>query len=205
MVTFVTPIVVALIFAGASFLGLELSSVLGARFLRERTRTEMPRGVTLGLVAGGAIFGAVAAAGGSNWQALAMAAVVCVSLVGCWHSAVVFGRIPDYFTLVPLGAVLLAAVVQGEWFLVLGSAAPFVPFAAMAYFWKGRGFDWDDAKLAALGGAILGLQASILALAAACMVAVVVALARQRKTEPIVFAPYMVGAIGIALAWRLMP
>jgi prepilin signal peptidase PulO-like enzyme (type II secretory pathway) len=181
MVTFVTPIVVALIFAGASFLGLELSSVLGARFLRERTRTEMPRGVTLGLVAGGAIFGAVAAAGGSNWQALAMAAVVCVSLVGCWHSAVVFGRIPDYFTLVPLGAVLLAAVVQG------------------------RGFDWDDAKLAALGGAILGLQASILALAAACMVAVVVALARQRKTEPIVFAPYMVGAIGIALAWRLMP
>jgi enoyl-CoA hydratase/carnithine racemase len=52
MVTFVTPIVVALIFAGAAFLGLELSSVLGARFLRERTRKEMPRGVALGLVVG---------------------------------------------------------------------------------------------------------------------------------------------------------
>ena len=103
--TAVTLILVAAVFAGASFLGIELSAALGARATDEHEIRPMSRAVVVRLVLAGAFFGVVARLGGSEWQALAMAAVVCVSLIGCWHSAAVYGRIPDFFTLVPLAAV----------------------------------------------------------------------------------------------------
>ena len=133
--------------------------------------------------------GVLAAAGKADWQSLTLAAVVCVSLAASWHSSAVYQKIPDFFTLVPLGAVLIAAAVQSEWFLILGAVVPFVPFAVMAYVTKGRGFDWDDAKIAALGGALLGIETSIFVLAGACLVAVAIAFGRKRSAEAIVLRP----------------
>jgi hypothetical protein len=205
IVSVVTFPVVAIVFCGAAFLGIELSSAVGSRLYAGRDVTPFPQSSRYALVGGAGLLGVLAAAGHAEWQALMLAAIVCVSLAASWHSSVVFGKIPDFFTLVPLGAVVIAAAVQSEWFLIIGAIVPFVPFGAMAYFGKGRGFDWDDAKLAALGGALLGIETSIFVLAAACIVAVGVAYGRKRTSEAIVIAPYMIGAIGAAMAVRLMP
>ena len=201
----ITFLVVALIFGAAAFVGIELSATLGPRLYPGREALPFPRRRRVVLIGAAALLGALAAAGRADWQALTLAAIVCVSLSASWHSSTVYEKIPDFFTLVPLGAVLIAAAVQGEWFLILGAVVPFVPFAAMAYLTKGRGFDWDDAKIAALGGALLGIEASIFVLAGACIIAVAVAFGRKRTREPIVIAPYMIGAIAAAMAVRLMP
>ena len=58
---------------------------------------------------------------------------------------------------------------------------------------------WGDVKLAALGGVALGWQPMIPFFAIACLVAAAIALFRRRKNEPIAFAPYLAGAIGVAL------
>jgi len=205
VVTAITLIVVAVVFAGATYLGMELSAAAGSRLYAGRETSPFPRAARITLMVAAALMGTIAAAGKADWQALTLAAIVCVSLSASWHSSAVYHKIPDFFTLVPLGAVMIAAAVQMEWFLILGAIVPFVPFAAMAYLTKGRGFDWDDAKIAALGGALLGIETSIFVLAGACIVAVAIAVGRKRTREPIVIAPYMIGAIGAALALRLMP
>jgi len=205
IVSAITFLIVALVFGGSVLVGIELSAALGPRLYAGREPAQFPRATRYALIGSAALLGVLAAAGRADWQALTLAAVVCVSLAASWHSATVYQKIPDFFTLVPLGAVLLAAAAQSEWFLIIGAAVPFVPFAAMAYFTKGRGFDWDDAKIAALGGALLGVETSIFVLAGACIVAVVVAYGRKRTTEAIVIAPYLIGAIGAAMAVRLMP
>jgi prepilin signal peptidase PulO-like enzyme (type II secretory pathway) len=64
---------------------------------------------------------------------------------------------------------------------------------------------WGDVKLAALGGAVLGAGAALIAFAAACLVAVGVAWARGRGAEPIAFAPYLVASIGAALLLGASP
>jgi hypothetical protein len=204
-VTAITLLIVALVFGGAAFLGIELSSAVGGRLYAEREAAPFPARMRFALIGAAALLGLLAAAGKAEWQALTLAAIVCVSLAASWHSSTVYQKVPDYFTLVPLGSVVIAAAIQSEWFLILGAVVPFVPFAAMARFGKGRGFDWDDAKIAALGGALLGVETSIFALATACIVAVAVAFGRKRMREPIVIAPYMLGAIGAAMAVRLMP
>jgi len=50
------------------------------------------------------------------------------------------------------------------------------------------------------GGAVLGWEAAVLAFGSACAVAVIVALARRRRHEPLAFAPYLVAAIALPLA-----
>jgi len=205
VVSAVTLLVVGLVFGGSALVGIELGAAVGPRLYPGREPRPFSPATRYALIGCAALLGVLASAGRADWQALMLAAVVCVSLAASWYSATVYQKIPDFFTLVPLGAVLIAAAVQSEWFLILGALVPFVPFAAMAYFTKGRGFDWDDAKIAALGGALLGIETSIFVLAGACIVAVVVAYGRKRTTEPIVIAPYLIGAIGAAMAVRLMP
>jgi leader peptidase (prepilin peptidase)/N-methyltransferase len=75
----------------------------------------------------------------------------------------------------------------------------FVPFAVAALASRGLGMGWGDVKLVALGGAVLGWEAAILAFGCACALAVIVALARKRRHEPLAFAPYLVAAIALPL------
>jgi prepilin signal peptidase PulO-like enzyme (type II secretory pathway) len=76
---------------------------------------------------------------------------------------------------------------------------PFAPFAIAVYLSKGKGLGWDDAKLAALGGAILGLEAALIAFATAGIAGVAVAWARKRTREPIPFGAYMIATIALSL------
>ncbi len=200
-----TALVAAVVFASAAFLGIELSAALGANVVRPEGAAQPGRPPARALVAAAALLGVVVSFGGADWQTMLLGAIVCVSLAGCWHGAVTYGSMPDAFTLIPLAAVLLSSLVERDWMLAFDAIAPFVPFAAIAFVTKGRGLGWDDAKLAALAGALLGIQTSMLALASAALAVVVFAVICNRKRETVVFAPYMISAIGLALVWRLRP
>jgi prepilin signal peptidase PulO-like enzyme (type II secretory pathway) len=199
-----TIVIAAGVFAAAAYLGVELSRVV-AKNVTASAREQQPEPPTVWLLVGSAVLGAVIASHGLDWQGLALNAVICVSLVGCWHGAITYGRMSDYFTLVPLAAIALSAIAQSNWPLLVGIVVPFTPFAAMAYLSKGKGMGWDDAKLAAFGGAVLGTTDALLAYATACVVAVCVASARKRLKEPIIFGPYVIGAIALSLAFRFAP
>lgn len=198
-------LVAAGVFASAAFLGIELSSALGRGTVRSEDSPEPRRPPVRALIGAAALLGGIVSFGGADWQTMLLGAVVCVSLAGCWYGAVAYGSMPDAFTLIPLGAVLISSLVEREWILALDALAPFVPFAIIAFVSKGRGLGWDDAKLAALAGALLGIQTSILALASASLAMVLFAVARNRKREAVVFAPYMISAISLAMVWRLRP
>ena len=62
---------------------------------------------------------------------------------------------------------------------------------------------WGDAKLAALAGALLGLPWSLGILGIACFAATIVSIARNRGTQPMAFAPYIVIAVIIAVAFTV--
>ena len=70
---------------------------------------------------------------------------------------------------------------------------------------------WGDAKFVALGGAVLGMhggavlgmQTALLAFALACFLATIVSVIRDRGKAPIAFGPYLVGAVGVAMAFQM--
>ena len=135
---------------------------------------------------------------------LALAAIVTAALAGCWYCDVRVGIVPDYFTLIPLGVLLIVAFAFQEWATVVSAAAVTAPFALAAAVSRGRGMGWGDVKLVALGGAALGMQAAIVAFSAACLVAVAVAYLRKRKGVPIPFAPYLAGAMAVSLVFNVL-
>jgi prepilin signal peptidase PulO-like enzyme (type II secretory pathway) len=198
----------AIVFGCASYLGMQLSAALGSRSPRKREdpdpkQTQM---LSIGLTICSALIGAVLASHGVAVVPFAIFGFVCVCLCAAWYSDVAFGFIPDYFTLIPLGVVVIAAFVQREftWMLLWSMIAAFLPFALAALLSKGRGMGWGDSKLAALGGAVLGLQLSLLAFAAACLALVAVGWIRNRRTEPMAFAPYLAVAIVFGLMLRII-
>lgn len=152
------------------------------------------------LVACAGAAGVVEGLRGAAVPELILAAVLCCALVGIWYSDVRCGIVPDVFTLVPLALVAVLAVVAREWTPIASAAIVFVPFALAAWASRGRGMGWGDVKLVALGGAVLGVEAAVLAFGVACAAAVIVALARKRRHEPLAFAPYLVAAIALPLA-----
>ena len=136
---------------------------------------------------------------GAGLTESALAALLCCSLVGIWYSDVRCGIVPDVFTLVPLALVLVVAAASHQWGALASSGIVFVPFALAAFASRGLGMGWGDVKLVALGGAVLGLEAAVLAFGCACALAVIVALAHRRRHEPLAFAPYLVAAIALPL------
>ena len=88
--------------------------------------------------------------------------------------------------------------------LLWSTIAAFLPFALAALLSKERGMGWGDSKLAALGGAVLGFQLSLLTFAAACLALVAVGWLRGRRTEPMAFAPYLAVAIVFGLLLRVI-
>jgi leader peptidase (prepilin peptidase)/N-methyltransferase len=148
-----------------------------------------------------AVVGACVALHGFAASVLIVGAIAAFAMTGCWYCDLARGIVPDFFTLFPLGCLGLFAALQGEWRVVLSAAVPFVPFALAALFSRGRGMGWGDVKFVALGGAVLGAQAALLAFALSCFAAGIVARVRGRKGTPIAFAPYLVVAVAAALAF----
>ncbi|HKU81231.1 MAG TPA: prepilin peptidase, partial [Candidatus Tumulicola sp.] len=79
------------------------------------------------------------------------------------------------------------------------AAALFVPFAIAAWSTKGRGMGWGDVKLVALAGAALGAPLAMLAMVAACILAVIGYRIKHLASGPIAFAPYIAVAVGVAI------
>jgi leader peptidase (prepilin peptidase)/N-methyltransferase len=159
----------------------------------------------LALIAGAGFCGVALALRGADIPSLLLAALLTVALAACTYSDIRCGILPDVFTLVPLAIVLLIALVMRNPVPFIAAVVVFAPFAIAAFISGGRGMGWGDVKLVALGAAVLPLQSAMLAFSAACIVAVVVAAIRRRRTEPIAFAPYLSGAIAAALAFPIFP
>lgn len=143
--------------------------------------------------------GAIVALHASTFQ-MSMLALVCFCLVAVSVTDARRGIVPDAFTLGPLAIMFAAALQQRQlWPFLLSAVVPFAPFALAALLTHGRGMGWGDVKLAALGGAVLGPQLSLLAFVLACLTAAGVNYARRRNNGPIAFAPYLAASIGIAI------
>ena len=150
------------------------------------------------LIAGAAAVGALQEARGLGIEA-GLTALLLFALSASWTTDAVRGLVFDVFTLAPLGALLLVAVVRGHWSLPISALVLALPFALTALFTRGRGMGWGDVELAALGGAVLGIQAAALLFAVVSLAAFAVAMLR-RVRGPIAFAPYLIAAIAAGLA-----
>jgi leader peptidase (prepilin peptidase)/N-methyltransferase len=146
-----------------------------------------------------ACLGAIAGVRGATPLHVALLLVAVVALTVCAATDVRTGMIPDAFTLGPLIVVLGVAAFEGAWMPLFGAAFGFVPFAALAAFSRGRGMGWGDVKLAALGGALVGMGGITLAVATAALAACIAGVAGGRARRPIAFGPYLAVSIGAAL------
>ena len=189
----------AVFFAAAAYLGILLGSAVVGEAKPQADGPPPGRAPYAMMIAGSALIGAIVTAHASSPAQLVLIAIVCVALAAAWTADAACGIVPDVFTLGPLGLMLLVALWQHQWWMLISAAIPFLPFAAAAALSRGRGMGWGDVKLAALGSAVLGAQTATLALAVACLAAVVVSYLRGRARGPIAFAPYMAAAIAVAI------
>jgi prepilin signal peptidase PulO-like enzyme (type II secretory pathway) len=165
-----------------------------------------PRDVNIwALVGGAALLGLILGFKLAPLPDLIVYAILTGALVAIWYCDVRTGIVPDLFTLVPLGIGVVIALFRHEYWALASAVVVGVPFAGAALLSRGRGMGWGDAKLAALGGLILGMLTGTFLFGIASLVAVIVSAVRNRaKPVPVAFAPYLVSAIaaGIALGVR---
>ncbi len=200
----------AVVFGCAAFLGMQLSEWLGSTSSHKRLDAD-PRsvqGLTIILTVCTALIGGVLASRAVPIVSFVTLGIVCVSLCAAWYSDSSFGYIPDYFTLLPLGLLLAVALFERNFSytfnLIWASLIPFLPFGIAAALSKGRGMGWSDSKLAALGGAVLGILPALLTFAAACLALVAVGWIRGRRNQPLAFAPYLAVAIVLGVLARVI-
>lgn len=195
-----SPIIGALFFAMAGYAAILIAALMAARIEPCDDGPELCANPPVWLlVLGCSVIGAVVTANAASWIQVAAAAIACTGLAAAWYSDAKCGIVPDLFSIGPLVLVLALGAAEHQWSVFISALIPFVPFAAAAALSHGRGMGWADVKLAALAGAILGTQMALLALAAACIAAVVYAHARKAPAKPIAFAPYIAGAIAAAI------
>ena len=192
---------IAAIYGGLAYLALEASRVLCAKiepFDDGPKPGKPPIALLIGaaVVIGGALAHQTPAL---PMPLIAMLGIVTAALAASSDSDIRCGIIPDYFTLIPLGVVLLYAVLTHQWSVIFSAFVLFFPFAVTAQISKGRGMGWGDVKLAALGGGVLGWFDAYVAFAAACLVAVALAVIMNRRKEPIAFGPYLACAIAFKM------
>jgi prepilin signal peptidase PulO-like enzyme (type II secretory pathway) len=200
-VLFLAALVGALICVAAGACGILLAMALLPTLQRFEDGPEPSEIHPAALVAGAAVLGAILAWHRVPPGEFIIAALTTIVLVGIWYCDAKTGIVPDVFTLVPLVICVVYGLFRHEWLVPISAVVLFVPFAAAALLSHGRGMGWGDAKLAAFGGALLGMFIATLAFGVAALVAVVVASIRYRgKAVPIAFAPYLVAAIAVSLA-----
>lgn len=193
----VQAILGAAFFGLVAYIGILLAGTISATPFEDGPKSGEPP--VPWILLGAMIVGALLTTHVATGQHFLVYAIVICALAAIWCTDVRFGIVPDVFTLVPLALVLAIAFIQREPWPFISAVIAFVPFAALAMISKGRGMGWGDVKLATLGGAVLGGETALLAFTVGCLVAVVYAYARGRRSEVIAFAPYLAGAIGIAL------
>jgi prepilin signal peptidase PulO-like enzyme (type II secretory pathway) len=197
----ITILLATVAFAGAAALGLA-----AARSVCESIADSPPGGPQPGvvpqrmLIIGAAVLGAASAWRGLPLPGLAIVWLAAALLTAIWASDVLRGIIPDMFTIVPLGAILLAATLARHYEVPIAAVVPALPFAFLAWRSRGLGLGWGDVKLAMLGGPLIGTQYALMSFALACLAAVVIARVRKTSHQPIAFAPYLASAIALPLA-----
>lgn len=190
----------AVAFAAAGLLGTRVALALCAG------RTPFADGPVPVLVppwpfaAAAAAVGAACALHGAALPQLGALALVTVALCACAFADFRCGFVPDACTLVPLASIALGATLKHDAFPLIGAAVVGLSFAAAALLSRGRGMGWGDVKLAALGGALLGARDATFAFVGACAAAYAWSILRRRSSQPTAFAPYLVGAVAVALA-----
>ncbi len=143
----------------------------------------------------GAGIGFALAAHGESPAHLALLAFVMLALAGCCAADLSCGLLPDPLTLLPLAVVVGTGALARDWAPLLSAAIVFAPFALAAMLSHGRGMGWGDAKLAALGGALLGAREAALAFMLAALAAAVIARRTGGMRRPVAFGPYLAAAI----------
>ena len=194
-----TALFCALFFACIAYVAMQVSGMVCSSIVPADDGPPNTKPPVLLVTAGAAILGAALTLVGAAPLQLGISAIVVFALAACWASDALCGFLPDAFTLGPLAALVLFALAQRDWYLIVSAILVFIPFAAAAYFSKGYGMGWGDAKLVALTGAVLGAPLGYFTLAIACVVAVVVHRLGSRRAEPIAFAPYIAALTGVAL------
>jgi len=205
-------IISSVVFGCAAFLAMQLSEWLGTSSNHARLDVDQRsvQGLTIVLTLCTALIGGILASRLVAIEPFVTLGVVCVALCAAWYSDTCFGYIPDYFTLLPLGLLILIAVFERHfnvfliWALLWPAFVLFVPFGIAAALSKGKGMGWGDSKLAALGGAVLGFEMGLLTFAGACLALVAVAWIRGKRTTPVAFAPYLAVAIVLGVLVRVV-
>jgi prepilin signal peptidase PulO-like enzyme (type II secretory pathway) len=147
---------------------------------------------------GGGI-GLALAVHGESPAHLAVLALVTLALAGGAAADLTCGALPDALTVGPLVLVVAAGAVSRDWAPAAGAFCIALPFAVAALVSHGRGMGWGDVKLAALGGALLGVADATLAFALAALAASVIARRTAGVRRPIAFGPYLAASIAASL------
>ena len=132
---------------------------------------------------------------------IAIGALLVGTLVACTYSDMVCGIVPDRFTLIPLGALVVYSIFAGDVRPLVAALVVAFPFAGAALLSKGLGMGWGDVKLAGLVGAVVGIAPAIVAFACACALAGTIAIVRGRTREPVALVPYLASFAAVAFAW----
>jgi prepilin signal peptidase PulO-like enzyme (type II secretory pathway) len=196
--------VAAIFFACIAFIGAESSRTFCSRVTPAADGPPPRNPPVVALVLASALVGGLLVAWSAPPPQIVAAAVVVFALVACWCSDATCGILPDLFTLLPLGVLLLLALVQRDWEVLWSAAIPFAFFAGAALFSRGYGMGWGDVKFVAITGAALGAPLALLALALACVAAVIGQRLTRAGPGPIAFAPYIAAATGIALPFGML-
>jgi prepilin signal peptidase PulO-like enzyme (type II secretory pathway) len=201
MIVALTALLGAALYAAAGYGGVRAAEYLIPKLQPFEDGPE-PREVNvLALVGGAALLGFIVGFKLAPLPDLILYAILTGALVAIWYCDVRTGIVPDLFTLVPLAVGALIALFRHEYWALLSAAVVGLPFAGAALLSRGRGMGWGDAKLAALGGLILGMLTGTFLFGLASLTAVIVSAVRNRaKPVPVAFAPYLVSAIAVGIA-----
>jgi len=142
---------------------------------------------------------------GASGPHLTVVAFMLFALAGCAAADLRCGILPDMLTLAPLALIVGMGYVRHDVGPAVGGAIVFAPFAVAALVTRGRGMGWGDAKLAALGGALLGAADATLAFMFAAVAAYVVARLTGGLRNVIAFGPYLATSIAASLALMRTP